>query len=71
VSDRGLREQEDRDPERRAIHAAKGGDWDALDYLYARHADDVLKFVQSIVRNRHDAEDVTQEVFTKLMRVIK
>ncbi len=69
--DRGLREQEDRDPERRAIHAAKGGDWDALDYLYARHADDVLKFVQSIVRNRHDAEDVTQEVFTKLMRVIK
>jgi RNA polymerase sigma-70 factor (ECF subfamily) len=71
VSDRGLREQEDRDPERRAIHAAKGGDWDALDYLYARHADDVLKFVQSIVRNRHDAEDVTQEVFTKLMRAIK
>jgi RNA polymerase sigma-70 factor (ECF subfamily) len=71
VIDRGLREQEDRDPERRAILAAKGGDWDALDYLYARHADDVLKFVQSIVRNRHDAEDVTQEVFTKLMRAIK
>ncbi|HEY7267325.1 MAG TPA: sigma-70 family RNA polymerase sigma factor [Solirubrobacterales bacterium] len=63
-------EEEDRDLERRAIRAAKGGDWDALDYLYSRHADDVLRFVQSIVRNRHDAEDVTQEVFAKLMRKI-
>jgi RNA polymerase sigma-70 factor (ECF subfamily) len=63
-------EEEDRDLERRAIRAAKAGDWDALDYLYSRHADDVLRFVQSIVRNRHDAEDVTQEVFTKLMRAI-
>ena len=73
MSDRGLQEREglERDLERRAIRAAKAGDWDALDYLYARHADDVLKFIQSIVRNRHDAEDVTQEVFTKLMRAIK
>lgn len=73
MSQRGLHEEEgrDRDLERRAIQAAKAGDWDALDYLYARHADDVLKFVQSIVRNRHDAEDVTQEVFTKLMRAIQ
>ncbi len=61
----------DRDLERRAIRAAKAGDWDALDYLYARHADDVLNFVQSIVRNRHDAEDVTQDVFAKLMRAIQ
>lgn len=61
----------DRDLEQRAIRAAKAGDWDALDYLYSRHGDDVLKFVQSIVRNRHDAEDVTQEVFAKLMRAIQ
>ncbi len=60
-----------RDLERSAITAAKAGDWDALDYLYSRHADDVLNFVQSIVRNRHDAEDVTQEVFAKLMRAIQ
>ncbi|HET9120208.1 MAG TPA: sigma-70 family RNA polymerase sigma factor [Solirubrobacterales bacterium] len=73
VSKRGFQEPEgrERDLERRAIRAAKAGDWDALDYLYARHADDVLKFIQSIVRNRHDAEDVTQEVFTKLMRAIQ
>jgi RNA polymerase sigma-70 factor (ECF subfamily) len=71
VRNRGSREREDHDLEHRAIRAAKAGDWDALDYLYSRHADDVLKFVQSIVRNRHDAEDVTQDVFTKLMRAIQ
>jgi RNA polymerase sigma-70 factor, ECF subfamily len=60
-----------RDLERRAIRAAKAGDWDGLQYLYSRYADDVLRFVQSIVRNRHDAEDVTQEVFAKLMRAIQ
>jgi RNA polymerase sigma factor (sigma-70 family) len=60
-----------RDLERRAIRAAKAGDWDGLQYLYSRYADDVLKFVQSIVRNRHDAEDVTHEVFAKLMRAIQ
>lgn len=60
-----------RDLERRAIRAAKAGDWDGLQYLYSRYADDVLKFVQSIVRNRHDAEDITHEVFAKLMRAIQ
>ncbi len=60
-----------RDLERWAIRAAKAGDWDALHYLYSRYADDMLKFVQSIVRNRHDAEAITQEVFAKLMRSIQ
>ena len=68
---RGAGEDGGRDLERRAIAAAKGGDWDALHYLYARHADDVRGFVQSIVRNRHDAEDITHEVFAKLMRAIQ
>lgn len=58
------------DRERRAIAAAKAGHWDGLHYLYARYADDVRRFVQSIVRNRHDAEDITQEVFAKLMKAI-
>ncbi len=40
-------------------------------YLYARYADDVRGFVQSIVRNRHDAEDITHDVFAKLMRAIQ
>jgi RNA polymerase sigma-70 factor (ECF subfamily) len=66
-------EEEDlgRDVEREAIAAAKAGSWDGLHYLYARYADDVQRMSQSIVRNRHDAEDVTQEVFVKLMRAIR
>jgi RNA polymerase sigma-70 factor (ECF subfamily) len=57
--------------ERRAIAAAKSGDWDALSYLYSRYADDVRSFVQSIVRDRHEAEDITHDVFVKLLRAIQ
>ena len=60
-----------RDLERRAIAAAKAGDWDAVHYLYSRYADDVQRFVRSIVRNHHDAEDVTHEVFAKLIKAIQ
>jgi RNA polymerase sigma-70 factor (ECF subfamily) len=60
-----------RDLERRAIAGAKAGDWDALHYLYVRYADDVQRFVQSIVRDHHEAEDITQNVFAKLMKAIK
>jgi RNA polymerase sigma-70 factor (ECF subfamily) len=59
-----------REVEREAIAAAKAGEWDALSYLYSRYADDVCRFVQSIVRDRYEAEDITQDVFAKLMRVI-
>jgi RNA polymerase sigma-70 factor (ECF subfamily) len=64
-------ESADGDLERRAIVAAKDGDWDALHYLYVRYADDVQRFVQSIVRDPHEAEDITQEVFAKLMKAIQ
>jgi RNA polymerase sigma-70 factor (ECF subfamily) len=67
----GNREEGGRDLERKAISAAKAGDWDALSYLYSRYSDDVQRFVQSIVRNPHDAEDITQDVFAKLMRAIQ
>jgi RNA polymerase sigma-70 factor (ECF subfamily) len=56
--------------ERRAIARAKEGDWSAVHFLYVRHADDVRRFVQSIVKDHHAAEDVTQEVFAKLLRII-
>lgn len=64
-------EDGDRDLESRAISAAKAGDWDALSYLYSRYADDVRRFVQSIVRDRHAAEDITHDVFAKLIRAIQ
>jgi RNA polymerase sigma-70 factor, ECF subfamily len=54
----------------RAIARAKEGDTHAIHFLYVRYADDVQGYVQSIVRNCHDAEDITQSVFAKLMTVI-
>ena len=53
-----------------AIAAAKRGDRDAHHFLYVRYADDVLRYVQSVVRDTHEAEDITQNVFAKLMTAI-
>ncbi len=54
----------------RAIREAQAGDREALGFLYARYADNIYGYVRSIVHNHHEAEDITQHVFTKLMRVI-
>ncbi len=54
----------------RAIVRAKTGDRDAIRYLYEQYADNVYGYVCSIVRDEHEAEDVTQDVFAKLIRVI-
>ena len=56
--------------DRRAIAAAKRGDWDGINYLYVRYADDVLAYVQSIVHDHHAAEDIMQNVFVKLTTAI-
>jgi RNA polymerase sigma-70 factor (ECF subfamily) len=45
---------------------ARDGDTDALRFLYLRYADCVYGYVCSIVRDEHEAEDVTQHVFAKL-----
>ena len=54
-----------------AILRAKQGDVDALHFLYVSYADDVYGFVNSIVHDSHAAEDVTQNVFGKLMNAIQ
>lgn len=54
----------------RAVRRAQAGDREALGFLYARYADNIYGYVRSIVHDHHQAEDVTQHVFTKLMRVI-
>jgi RNA polymerase sigma-70 factor, ECF subfamily len=54
----------------RAIAGAKEGDVSALHFLYVRYADDVQGYVESIVRDRHEAEDITQNVFAKLISAI-
>jgi RNA polymerase sigma-70 factor, ECF subfamily len=43
----------------------------ALHFLYVRFADDVCAYVLGIVRDPHEAEDVTQNVFAKLMTAIR
>ena len=55
---------------RRAVARAKGGARDAVRFLYLRYADNVYGYVRTIVRDHHDAEDVTQQVFTKLLTAI-
>ncbi len=51
----------------RAVDAAKAGDEDAIRFLYLRYADNVYGYVCSIVRDEHEAEDVTQLIFAKLL----
>ncbi len=54
----------------RAVRRAQEGDREALGFLYARYADDVCGYVRSIVHDQHEAEDITQHVFAKLIHVI-
>ncbi len=54
----------------RAVKRAQQGDRAAMGFLYARYADNVYGYVRSIVHDPHDAEDITQHVFAKLMHVI-
>lgn len=53
-----------------AIRYAQAGDREALGFLYVRYADNVYGYVRSIVHDTHEAEDVTQQVFAKLIHVI-
>lgn len=66
-----LRDRQEADLLQRAIARAKEGDPSALDFLYVRYADDVCGYVQSIVRDRHEAEDITQTLFSKLLTKIR
>jgi RNA polymerase sigma-70 factor (ECF subfamily) len=53
-----------------AVKRAAAGDNDALQYLYSRYSGNVYRYVRSLVRDSHEAEDVTQQVFLKLMTVL-
>jgi RNA polymerase sigma-70 factor, ECF subfamily len=56
----------DDDVTRRALARAREGDPAAAEYCYIRFAGDVQRYVQSIVHEPHDAEDITHNVFIKL-----
>ncbi|MGO9956140.1 MAG: RNA polymerase sigma factor [Solirubrobacteraceae bacterium] len=52
---------------RLAVTLAKQGDSEALRFLYVSYVHNIYGYVRSIVRDEHEAEDVTQHVFAKLM----
>jgi RNA polymerase sigma-70 factor, ECF subfamily len=53
-----------------AVARAKEGDQEAVRFLYMQYADNVYGYVRSILHDEHEAEDVTQHIFAKLMTVI-
>ncbi len=54
-----------------AVARAKQGDRAAIRFLYLRYADNVYGYARSIVRNDHDAEDIVQQVFTRMLTAIR
>jgi len=55
---------------KRLVEQAKQGDRDALEELYLLHFDRVYSYLHMSVGNRHDAEDLTTQVFVKMLESI-
>jgi RNA polymerase sigma-70 factor, ECF subfamily len=55
---------------RDAIAEAKQGSRDALHFLYVRYAPEVQRSIRALIKDEHEAEDITQGVFLKLMSSI-
>jgi RNA polymerase sigma-70 factor (ECF subfamily) len=53
-----------------AVKRAQAGDAEGLHFLYVRYAADVQRYVASFVRDHHEAEDITQDIFVKLVKGI-
>jgi RNA polymerase sigma-70 factor (ECF subfamily) len=54
-----------------AISLAKDGDELGFRYLYLHYADNIYSYVRAILHDEHEAEDVTQLVFMKLLTAIE
>jgi RNA polymerase sigma-70 factor (ECF subfamily) len=55
---------------RRLVERAQKGDRAALEELYLRHFDRVYSYLHMSVGNRHDAEDLTNQTFMKMLESI-
>lgn len=53
-----------------AVCRAKRGDQEALRFLYLSYASNIYGYVRAIVRDDYEAEDVTQQVFAKLITTL-
>jgi RNA polymerase sigma-70 factor, ECF subfamily len=56
---------------REAVVSAQAGDVEGLHFLYVRYSSDVQRYVASFVNDHHEAEDITQNVFAKLVTGIR
>jgi RNA polymerase sigma-70 factor (ECF subfamily) len=64
---RGHDDDRERSLTQAAVRRASDGDGEAMGELYNRYASRVYGHVRRMMRDRHDAEDVTQLVFLKLI----
>jgi RNA polymerase sigma-70 factor (ECF subfamily) len=55
------------EPERQTIKAAQEGDLEALGALYDAHINRVYRYALARLGNVHDAEDVAEEIFIKML----
>jgi RNA polymerase sigma-70 factor (ECF subfamily) len=55
---------------RRLVEQAQQGKRDALEELYLLHFDRIYSYLHMSVGNRHDAEDLTTQVFVKMLESI-
>ena len=55
---------------RRLVTDAQKGDRRALEQLYLLHFDRIYGYLQMSVANRHDAEDLTNQTFIKMLESI-
>jgi RNA polymerase sigma-70 factor (ECF subfamily) len=55
---------------RRLVELAQRGDRGALEELYVLHFDRIFGYLQASVGNRHDAEDLTEQTFLKMLESI-
>src|SRR5438270_5240260 len=55
---------------RRLVGLAQDGDREALEELYLLHFDRIYSYLHMSVGNRHDAEDLTTQVFVKMLESI-
>jgi RNA polymerase sigma-70 factor, ECF subfamily len=56
---------------RKLVERAQRGDRRALEELYLMHFDRIYSYLHMSVGNRHDAEDLTNQTFVKMLEAIE
>jgi RNA polymerase sigma-70 factor (ECF subfamily) len=64
-------EQVEEHETKRLIRAFQAGDASAFNSLYARYFDQVFSYMQVALKDTHEAEDATQQVFLRTLQALK